>query len=298
MIGPARVGGYVEAIRHLLLLLIATQVLTQLFSQEFKQLVSLRDWKSWWVGRLGLVSLASVVAYYIIDYHLNVLAAPRDLAMRDLNWASILLVRKADTLTGAELSDFRRAFVIPYVCYLPQSIMNYIALAVPSFIVPTVVGVRDTWASQADRRNLTVELSTAAENNIKSIFCEFRDRYKNRVARYIELPVWLGAVVAFEVIVGSKTLAANATALALFAMCLVAGTGLMFIVLVLWYERAYADLRRRYHGDLPEWARTLTITNFMLELMQEGVAGTCAIVFGLSVVGYLVKLLLEGRAGG
>jgi hypothetical protein len=120
---------------------------------------------------------------------------------------------------------FVRSAVLPYAAYLPYSLIFFAAIATPLVCV-TIFG------AAADVRLLRGRLallsrSIAQVNGLAEagpLCARFTKRLCQTAGKYVELPIWIGALLAMELLVGQASLFA--------AGALILAAVLLFILLL------------------------------------------------------------------
>lgn len=231
----ALVGPWIEALRITLLAMIGIRVLNGIFGQTFRKITSI-DWEPYWVlARLFLVGVGAVTTAALINYHLG---APYTL--------------EAET-NGVVSSDGGERwwweFKRPYIWYFPYSAFNFLALAVPFFVVPIVAGVVNVKSCSRKADEACKGIATASsDHERREILSDFEKICHLKASRFIEVPAWMLIVLLFELLVGSETLTGIAKGIAYFSILLIVLTGAFVIMASTYYQQVYQEAVRALNG--------------------------------------------------
>lgn len=286
---PQQTGALIEGGRSLLLLLMLFYLVEIRFQSEAGSFFSYRvEWnrRSMLICRL---LFAITLVYFAQDqtrHHLH--GGPEDLN----NYFDDNLEKHG--IASFDLASARRN----YIAYLPYSLVNYLIVVSPVFLVPLyafTVDFQRLWNASRD-----VEKSGQCEDAVNTIVPSFRSLRRvceTMLNRYIDVLAVLSLVVHYDYWIGSMTLS-TAAKLAMIVGCVLVGSAAVFVIIISKvYQRSYdfvLDALASTSDEDFEFRRRNNVLTWLRLSLQGSVGGL--MFLGLAIipiyiaVGEMVKI--------
>jgi hypothetical protein len=211
---------------------------------------------------------------YLQHWHFG----PRDLAA----WAS-----KQVLLGGSAWTMFQ----IPYLAYLPYSIVNYAVIGTPVMVIGIFAITTDWYLIRKSALSLVTDISAASnEENALKIFNRFVSVCSSGVGRYGSFVLGLAVVVTYEKYLGRYTLTSSGAMWALIAYALVGLYAILIAATMFYYHHGFRDAIAhiaRVDGDVMDFTNRAGTVRFVQHILLRH----WTIVIALALFGVLLPVL-------
>ena len=303
-VGNAHIGCFIEAFRHVAYAMVFLRVLGTLFFEETRTFFSLSGTWGWWFARGVFVLVVASILCKTTQYHVT--TGPNELLSSYVKHNESSNRSQNATAAGdnaqslqhrqikqGSSSGYQREYVTPYLFYLPQSLLHFLLWAAPLAFIPISAAARDWSETEAIITELTTDLlDGAAVLKKKDAFLHFCCRTRQILAKYLEIPLWMMSVLAFEILIGFSTLSDTAKTFHVFELTVISLSGLMFILGALQYQRLYLEFTKHCVVDCPEWIVASNPWTVMVSAARDSVAIGIAAAFGTSVFSWVISRIV------
>ena len=229
----------------------------------------------WWI-RTCMGILIFLVTIFVLVY--NLYLGPIDLANRQ-------------PLTGD--TSWFRAYLIPYLCYLPYAVINFVSIGIPATLIITYSSVTsvsnnikiinvfkesiekvDCYVDYIRSENLPIEEKDNIVTQMMNYFEKLSVAFIEDFTRYSIILVSALFLIIFEVTIGKTTLTNTSAMIAMFdyASCWISSI-LIFFCGAIEYHKIFTQACNLLIkiGDLEGNLNVFTMTHSLPKLIARGI---------------------------